>query len=547
MAVFAVPSRLAQVSPNDFTAIRALQADWSKQLHRDLHQLDALYAEIIQTAEALLNPPSKTRAKILPFRRRAGAPLPDESAYVFLIAASGSRYLTQQNGKNAAQQRLAEHHAGLLALIERFTQPPDRQLSARHLPTGTGNLSDCGQALIELYFHHLGYGPQTDRLRSELAQVIPGFMRAFPSVHGGLITYLLGNHPDGAAAVAPLLAYYVTEMDMIGSRTVADFAFEMLGPRQDRESFYFRNSAALIAPLLPWVAADPAARLDPFIDTFVLGPLDCAIPDRETEIARLRSSVAATEAQIANPPPPELRLLSPQAQATHLKRTREQLRELEENFDGWVAERWQNAVQRVAVSATTRKTLKAIVKGVAPARHPLLDRLLADATAYGKRPRKFPMPPETNNRFNDPGLKLMVIEALMYQQDRLQPRFDIYEFAKEYDAREISVEADGYEIIPEAQTYFRNLAIPDDLLAGIESLHLSSGLDGGAGFMKHLWPFWDPGSGDRPVAVTDAAIADLALLPNLKRISGLENGDPSGDLLAALAARGITLINEEDA
>lgn len=140
----------------------------------------------------------------------------------------------------------------------------------------------------------------------------------------------------------------------------------------------------------------------------------------------------------------------------------------------------------------------------------------------------------------------MVIEELMYRRDALQPRFDIREFASEYDSREISVEDDGYAIIPEAETYFRNLAIPDELLAGIDSLHLSSGLDGGAGFMNQLWPFWDPGCGDEAIPLTEAAAADLALLPNLRQITGLENGNPGPKLLAALAARGIVLLPEED-
>ena len=41
------------------------------------------------------------------------------------------------------------------------------------------------------------------------------------------------------------------------------------------------------------------------------------------------------------------------------------------------------------------------------------------------------------------------------------------------------------------------------------------------------------------------AAGDLALLPNLKRITGLENGNPGPKLLKALAARGIVLLPED--
>ncbi|TKW68608.1 MAG: hypothetical protein DI616_01020 [Paracoccus denitrificans] len=101
-------------------------------------------------------------------------------------------------------------------------------------------------------------------------------------------------------------------------------------------------------------------------------------------------------------------------------------------------------------------------------------------------------------------------------------------------------------MIPEAETYFRNLAIPEHLLASIESLHLSSGLGGGSKVMYQLWPFWDPGCGDDAIPVTEEAAGDLDLLPNLRVITGLENGKPGPVLLQALKARGIALRPEED-
>ena len=109
------------------------------------------------------------------------------------------------------------------------------------------------------------------------------------------------------------------------------------------------------------------------------------------------------------------------------------------------------------------------------------------------------------------------------------------------------MEDDGYDIIPEAKRYFQNLAIPDDLLVRVETLHQSSGLDGGSGFMDQLWPYFDAGCGCEPVPVTAKAIEDLAMLPNLRVITGLENSKPGKALLKALAQRNITLIDENTA
>ena len=77
------------------------------------------------------------------------------------------------------------------------------------------------------------------------------------------------------------------------------------------------------------------------------------------------------------------------------------------------------------------------------------------------------MPRPAENGFKDFGLKLLVIEELMYRQKVLQPRFDIHEFAREYETREISVESDGYAVIPEAERYFHNLGISDELLSRV--------------------------------------------------------------------------------
>ena len=64
MALFANPALLAPIAPDDYPAIRRLQGEWRKLLDADLFRLDALYAEIIQTAGELLDPPQPKKLNI---------------------------------------------------------------------------------------------------------------------------------------------------------------------------------------------------------------------------------------------------------------------------------------------------------------------------------------------------------------------------------------------------------------------------------------------------------------------------------------------------
>lgn len=57
---------------------------------------------------------------------------------------------------------------------------------------------------------------------------------------------------------------------------------------------------------------------------------------------------------------------------------------------------------------------------------------------------------------NDINLKLMIIQKLMYEDEILLPKFDIYDFVEENN---LDLEKIGYEIVPQALQYFKNLPI----------------------------------------------------------------------------------------
>lgn len=122
----------------------------------------------------------------------------------------------------------------------------------------------------------------------------------------------------------------------------------------------------------------------------------------------------------------------------------------------------------------------------------------------------YKLPTGGEAQFEDLNFKLMVIDELMYVNKLLSPEFNLRDFAKAYDAREISVS--GYESIPEALDYMRGLAIPKELLSRIT--HLS--YDASREIYGQLVPFWD-GEDDR---FEVSSLSDLDKLENIQEIEG---------------------------
>ncbi len=133
-------------------------------------------------------------------------------------------------------------------------------------------------------------------------------------------------------------------------------------------------------------------------------------------------------------------------------------------------------------------------------------------------------------KFEDFNFKLAVIQKLMYEQDVLSPRFDVYDFVKNYEARQIDIDAEGYEIIPEVKHYFEQLEIPVSTLPNIEKLFQ----DGGDDIYMQLCPFWD---GEDDIFNIHSA-QDSELLPNLKSVTLFY--DDNDQILHAFQQRGIT-------
>lgn len=124
---------------------------------------------------------------------------------------------------------------------------------------------------------------------------------------------------------------------------------------------------------------------------------------------------------------------------------------------------------------------------------------------------------ESDLRFSSLNFKLAIVEELMYVQKLLTPEFDVYDFCKDYDKREIDPEKYYDKAIPEVKKWFENLPIPAALASEITELYL----DGGNSIYGQMIPFWD--GEDDYYDIKKITEDDLNQFPNLKRITGTAN------------------------
>lgn len=146
-------------------------------------------------------------------------------------------------------------------------------------------------------------------------------------------------------------------------------------------------------------------------------------------------------------------------------------------------------------------------------------------------PEKYKLKPVANavTKFSDFNFKLAVVEVLMYEKNLLLPKFDVHEFVKWHEDREIDLDDHYYELIPEVKDYFEQLPIPISMLEQVETIYQ----DGGNEIYSQLAGHWD-GEDD---LFNITSTSDLDLLPNLKKITLLYSNKE--DMVAQFSAKGI--------
>ncbi len=123
---------------------------------------------------------------------------------------------------------------------------------------------------------------------------------------------------------------------------------------------------------------------------------------------------------------------------------------------------------------------------------------------------KFPKINGEKITFYDFIFKLAVIQELMYNQEVLKPKFDLYEFVEWYQEREIDIEKEGYEFIPEVVQYFKDLPIESKYANLITEIYQ----EGGDEVYSQLIPFWTGEEDDFNIQSAKDAIH----FPNLKKV-----------------------------
>ncbi|MBN6710825.1 hypothetical protein JFL47_12400 [Haemophilus haemoglobinophilus] len=148
--------------------------------------------------------------------------------------------------------------------------------------------------------------------------------------------------------------------------------------------------------------------------------------------------------------------------------------------------------------------------------------------------------------FQDIGFKLAVIHQLMFEENKLHPKFDVHLFAEEYTKSCIDLEMRGAS--DEGGEYLRNLDIPLSLLEQVDVIKLSpySQIYHGICFPSPFSFMFQRYLKGGYVSIQEQAVEDLAFLPNLKKIYlsrklATEMGLPES-FIQALKERNIELV-----
>lgn len=424
---------------------------------------------------------------------------------------------------------LLKYHKQLQVTLKELIKKPDFTIIS---DVNSTNFSKLLENIIELYFFHTSHSwgnknhvEQYDIDRTEMANLIPEYIKAYLGDISNLVISVLECNSAPINTYADLVLFYMKNDKSI--EQYCPLASNLFSEYNEPRDFFYKNASKITALVLKNDLSDK--EITYFTKNVLLSQL--GITNKEDAIQELEKHLEKIK---DNP-----------KVAKHIVNTYEKdLIETSTNWHELYAKKENTAIRRIAVSKSTAQSAKMVLKSYPNnIESRVLKNLLEKAIEFQNKPKVYNLNNKPITIFKDLHFKFLVIEELMYKQKVLLPFFDLHIFAKEYTAKEI--ETDAYEVIPEVKKYFKNLEIPDELLNKVKTLYQDSGLGGGSEFINQMYSNWDPGAVDDVFKVSNKAISDLDLLPNLKEIIGLENSNPSNKLKKILTDRNIRLTNED--
>ena len=437
--------------------------------------------------------------------------------YLLVLASFSPQY----NLLPKIDHMLSQYNEPICKSIEGLLDVGDFQISESNKIIHTGTLGDFISIIFELYYRHTS---SESICRGKIAPYILPLCKNF-NTNNTYLAHLLPYHPEAIYTTAQLLLHYIEQKN--DSVLFQSICYDMLGEYAKREDFIHKNAPKIFAELFKLKQDWSSEDISFLIDKGILATFGINLASKEVQLEALTERIAILKAK-------ELH--------QGVKHYKEQKQKIEANYEGIQQKKWNGAVRSIAVKKPIAKALEVASKAFAQQQQTsALTALLNDSIEFKNKPKRYSFDKNPKVVFKDFAFKLWVIEELMYKQELLKPKFDVREFAKEYDKRQIDVEHDGYNIIPEVQKYFKQLDIPLELLAQVKELGIDDGIFGGSDVYNQLWPFYDPGCGDELLPISNKAVDDLTLLPNLKKITGLELANPGKKLVKTLKEKGIEL------
>lgn len=377
--------------------------------------------------------------------------------------------------------------------------------------------------LCQLYFYHGYADPQT---RASIAPTVVKMLELYPNLDCSLALGCLSCHPQAESLYARVIYACMLNRDIYQHcPAIADIAGDMLAAGEYK-GFLYKHSLKVFEKVISFKESWDASELGYLIESLLIEPLD----------VEMRSQAELIEANH--------RLAKVLKNKSDQKYYKQQAEYIEHHYPEFISLNRQEAARKLAVSRRFYDFACRVAGQYAAINDKArqLSELLLEANRFAKGPKKFAPASTAVNSFKDFGLKLLVIEELMYRQDSLSPKFSLAEFAAEYCGGEIERNDAGE--IPQVIDFYQALDIADTELAKVTELYQDDGLSGGAEVYYNINPYWDPGCGDSILAVKDIAAEDLSLLPNLKLITTTDLNNLSAGFIAAAEKRGVKVIEE---